>query len=101
MKRIFDYLQLSLLVAALALMTACGGDGGTDEPEKPQTPTELIVSPSTFTFGAEGGQQDVTIEAPASWSVSAGAWCNLNPKQGSKGKTVAKLVVPANTGKER
>ena len=100
MKRFFDYLQLMLLVVIMALTTACGGDGGTDEPEMPQT-VELTVSPTTFSLSAAGDLQDVTINAPAAWSATSTDWCYLNPKQGVKGTTVAKVIVAANTGKER
>lgn len=100
MKRFFDYLQLMLLVVIIALTTACGGDGGTDEPEMPQT-VELTVSPTTFSLSAAGDMQDVTINAPAAWSATSTDWCYLNPKQGVKGTTVAKVIVAANTGKER
>ena len=89
-----------LLVVIMALTTACGGDGGTDEPEMPQT-VELTVSPTTFSLSAAGDLQDVTINAPAAWSATSTDWCYLNPKQGVKGTTVAKVIVAANTGKER
>lgn len=102
MRKFFDALRVATLLAALALFTACGGDGGTDEPENPGTNiTELTVAPTSFNFAAEGGQQDVTIEAPAGWSATSSDWCYLTPKQGAKGKTVAKVVVKANEGAER
>lgn len=105
MKRFFDYLQLTLLVAALAFTTACGGDGGTEDPDGPngpQTPTELVVSPASFSFTADAGQQDVTIESPAAWEATSSAdWCYLVSKNGRQGKTLTKVMVKANTGKER
>ena len=105
MKRFFDYLQLTLLVAAMAFTTACGGDGGTEEPDGPngpQTPTDLVVTPASFTFTAEGGQQDVTIDAPAAWEATSSAdWCYLVSKSGRQGKNYTKVLVKANAGKER
>lgn len=98
MRKFIDSLRVATLLAALALFTACGGDGGTDEPENPgSTTTELTVSPSSFSFAAEGGQQDITIEAPAAWSATSSDWCYLTSKQGAKGKTVAKVIASTNT----
>lgn len=101
MKRFFDYLQLTLLVAALALTTACGGDGGTDEPEGPQTPTELTVTPTSFSFSAEAGEQEIQITSPAAWSVTKSDWCYLFQSSGPKGTMKTSVIVKANSGKER
>ena len=101
MKRFFDYLQLSLLVAALAFLTACGGDGGTDEPEGPQTPIELTVSPTSFSFSAAAGEQEIQITSPAAWSVTKSDWCYLFQSSGSKGTMKTSVIVKANSGKER
>ena len=101
MKRFFDYLQLTLLVAALAFLTACGGDGGTDEPEGPQTPTELTVSPASFSFSAEAGEQEIQITSPAAWSVTKSDWCYLFQSSGPKGTMKTSVIVKANSGKER
>lgn len=101
MKRFFDYLQLTLLVAALAFLTACGGDGGTDEPEGPQTPTELTVSPASFSFSAEAGEQEIQITSPAAWSVTKSDWCYLFQSNGPKGTMKTSVIVKANSGKER
>lgn len=101
MKRFFDYLQLTLLVAALAFLTACGGDGGTDEPEGPQTPTELTVSPASFSFSAAAGEQEIQITSPAAWSVTKSDWCYLFQSNGPKGTMKTSVIVKANSGKER
>ena len=101
MKRFFDYLQLTLLVAALAFLTACGGDGGTDEPEGPQTPTELTVSPASFSFSAAAGEQEIQITSPAAWSVTKSDWCYLFQSSGPKGTMKTSVIVKANSGKER
>ena len=101
MKRFFDYLQLTLLVAALAFLTACGGDGSTDEPEGPQTPTELTVSPASFSFSAEAGEQEIQITSPAAWSVTKSDWCYLFQSSGPKGTMKTSVIVKANSGKER
>lgn len=102
MKRYVDLLQRTLLLAALMLMTACGGDGGVDDPEPPQPPqTDLVISPATFSFTAEGGQQAITIEAPAAWSVTKTDWCFLAQTSGPKGKVTTQVLVTPNTGKER
>ncbi len=101
MKRFFDYLQLTLLVAALAFLTACGGDGGTDEPDGPQTPVELTVSPASFSFSAAAGEQEIQITSPAAWSVTKSDWCYLFQSSGSKGTMKTSVIVKANSGKER
>lgn len=101
MKRFFDYLQLTLLVAALAFLTACGGDGGTDEPEGPQTPVELTVSPASFSFSAAAGEQEIQITSPAAWSVTKSDWCYLFQSNGPKGTMKTSVIVKANSGKER
>ena len=101
MKRFFDYLQLTLLVAALALMTACGGDGGTDEPEGPQTPTELTVTPTTLSFTAASGEQEIQITSPAAWTISKCDWCYPFQSSGQKGSFKTAIIAKANTGKER
>ena len=101
MKRFFDYLQLTLLVAALAFLTACGGDGGTDEPEGPQTPVELTVSPASFSFSAAAGEQEIQITSPAAWSVTKSDWCYLFQSSGPKGTMKTSVIVKANSGKER
>ncbi|MBQ5902797.1 MAG: hypothetical protein IIW89_00455, partial [Alistipes sp.] len=76
-------------------------DGGTDEPDGPQTPTELTVSPASFSFLAEAGEQEIQITSPAAWSVTKSDWCYLFQSNGPKGTMKTSVIVKANSGKER
>lgn len=101
MKNWINYLRYVTLLMAVTMLAACGGDGGTEEPDGPQPTTMLSISPTSFNFTAEGGQQSITIEAPASWSVTKTDWCYLGQASGQKGKVTTQLLASANTGAER
>lgn len=101
MKHLFETLRLWALLMAAGLMVACGGDGGTDEPQpEPETET-LTASPTTFNFAGGGGVSPLTITSPSVWSIENASWCYAKQTGGVKGTTTTELIATANTGEAR
>lgn len=57
----------------------------------------LNVSPSSISFGVDGGSQTVTVKSNTSWNASAPAsWISISPSSGSGDGTIT-VTVPANS----
>lgn len=101
MKRFFENLRLLTLLIAASLMAACGGDGGTDDPNPSETQV-LSLNPTSLAFTAEGGSLSITIEAPVAWTLQLDAsWCYVQQTGGRKGTTTTSVVAAANTDAKR
>lgn len=70
-----------------------------DDPDKPDEPMPtLTVSKSSIQFGADGGNETVSIESNTSWTVaSSESWCTVSPSSGTNNGTVT-VSTTANTG---
>ncbi len=69
-----------------------------DDPDKPDEPMPtLTVSKSSIQFGADGGNETVSIESNTSWTVaSSESWCAVSPSSGTNNGTVT-VSATANT----
>lgn len=88
MKTFQFVLFLLLISVAIVIPTSCGGGGDDDptpppvtpsDPDNPSTTYTLAVSPSSLSFGYEGGLQTVAVTTNATnWTVeSSQAWCKV------------------------
>ncbi len=102
--------QVSVTIGALVVLASCS-----DNPVAPKpTPTPSVidvpavcafsVSPTTLSFGSNGGTQNVTLTAspagcsPQTWTASSsGAGVTVSPTAGSGSATIT-LAASANTG---
>ena len=59
----------------------------------------ITLSPSSLTFEATGGSQDITVTSNTSWTatVTGGSWCSVTPNSGTNNGTVT-VTAQENTG---
>lgn len=89
---------IPVLWGALMLLAACS-DKGTDEPEKPATPSIMLDTASAPVVASEGGTATVGFEASVDWVASSDqpSWCAVSPASGKAGKATVTLTLAANT----
>src|SRR5262245_25216345 len=103
--------QVSVTIGALVVLASCSGDNPV-APKPTPTPSVIdvpavcafTVSPSTVSFGSNGGTQNVTLTAspagcsPQTWTASSStAGVTVSPTAGSGNATIT-LSASANTG---
>ena len=74
-----------------ALLVSCEPENGEDNPEPtPEPEYSISISPAELTFGAEGGEQSVTVTAKygdddAQWEIYGESdWCEVSAYYGDK-----------------
>lgn len=96
---------ISLLMATMVTLTACGGgDDDTPTPPNPVNPDNpgttytLILSPTSLSFEAGGGQQTITVTTNASaWTVESNqSWCKV-----TKNGDVVNVTAEANSTQQQ
>ena len=82
-----------------ALLVSCEPENGEDNPEPtPEPEYSISISPAELTFGAEGGEQSVTVTAKygdddAQWEIYGESdWCDVSASYGSNGDKVTFTV---------
>ena len=102
---------LSMLAIMSAVLVSCtkseinedngnnGGNGNT--PEEPIY--EISISPKDLSFGAEGGDQTVTVTSSEDWYLDGESdWCEVSASYGNNGDKVTFSATPyENTAEER
>lgn len=94
--------KIAILLASLAILSACGGgNSGGGENNKPETPPSITI-PSTVNrnpvLGTEGGSAEVTFTASGAWTAGvintrAADWISVAPTSGSAGS--GKITITA------
>ena len=92
-----------------ALLVSCEPENGEDNQEPTPNPEYSIsISPTELTFGAEGGEQSVTVTAKygdddAQWEIYGGSdWCEVSAYYGESGDKISFSADPyENTAEER
>lgn len=99
---------LSMLAIMSAVLVSCeksenNGDIGNDNTvEQPETPTsEISISPAEITFGAEGGEQAITITSSDKWTLDkSDDWCSASSYAGDNEDEIVIKVEPYDNTKE-
>lgn len=88
------------LIVALAAIGFIGCSSSNDEPDKPDTTTNITVSENVIEITAEAQTVKFTVTSNADWDInSASDWCKLFPSGGIKDiATEVSATVTANTG---
>lgn len=93
---------LSMLAVMSAVLVSCekteinnDWDNSNTE-EQPENPTfEISVSPSELKFGAEGGEQAITVTSSDEWEVKGESdWCDISVTSGKNGDKVTFFADP-------
>ena len=88
-----------------ALLVSCEKpENGENNPEPtPEPEYSISISPAELTFGAEGGEQSVTVTSSEGWYLDGESdWCEVSASYGSNGDKVTFSADPyENTAKER
>ena len=73
-----------------ALLVSCEPENGEDNPEPtPEPEYSISISPAELTFGAEGGEQSVTVTSSESWYLDGGSpWCEVSASYGESGDEI-------------
>ncbi len=96
---------LSMLALMSAVLVSCTkseiNDDNGNPPDEPVY--EISISPKDLTFGAEGGDQTVTVTSSEDWYLNGESdWCEVSASYGSNGDKVTFSADPyENTNEER
>ena len=81
---------LLLLAIMSALLVSCEKpENNEPEPPVPEPEYSILISPAELTFGAEGGEQSVTVTSSEDWYLYGESdWCKVSASYGENGDIV-------------
>lgn len=79
-----------------ALLVSCEPENGEDNQEPtPEPEYSISISPAELTFGAEGGEQSVTVTSSNGWYLNGESdWCEVSASYGESGDEILIKVKP-------
>lgn len=96
--------RMNILTIALAAVMGLGACGeGSDTPQQEVVEQlNLNVTPTSLNFGAEGGENSLSLNASREWSAftSGESWITVTPAHGASGNAQVNVQVSANTAYE-
>ena len=85
---------LSMLAIMSAVLVSCtkseiNEDNGNNGNQQGEPEYEISISPTELTFGAEGGEQTITVSSSEDWYLDGESdWCEVSASYGSDGDKV-------------
>ena len=88
---------LSMLAIMSAVLVSCEkpeNRGDNTEPT-PDPEYSISISPTELTFGAEGGEQSVTVTSSEDWYIDGESdWCEVSASYGESGDKILIKLTP-------